>query len=122
MRCRSSKLRMLLSRLLGSRASTRCVLLVSRLRWLGVRDRGLTPFGHPSHPPPPLTHHFASLRTSTQFDTSRADGQFKKTASNEKLMKYIPEFEFTPFEQGAFSSPPLVFHFFFFLSLPPPAR
>lgn len=32
------------------------------------------------------------------FDTSKADGQFKKTASNEKLMKYIPEFEFTPFE------------------------
>ncbi|SCZ97581.1 BZ3500_MvSof-1268-A1-R1_Chr4-3g07266 [Microbotryum saponariae] len=36
----------------------------------------------------------------SQFDTSKADGQFKKTASNEKLMKYIPEFEFTPFEQA----------------------
>lgn len=35
-----------------------------------------------------------------KFDTSKADGQFKKTASNEKLMKYIPEFEFTPFEQA----------------------
>lgn len=34
------------------------------------------------------------------FDTSKADGQFKKTASNDKLMKYIPEFEFTPFDQG----------------------
>ncbi|CDH55862.1 tissue specific transplantation antigen p35b [Lichtheimia corymbifera JMRC:FSU:9682] len=34
------------------------------------------------------------------FDTSRADGQYKKTASNEKLMKYIPDFEFTPFEQA----------------------
>ncbi|KAG0175192.1 GDP-L-fucose synthase [Apophysomyces sp. BC1034] len=32
------------------------------------------------------------------FDTSRADGQFKKTASNEKLRKYLPDFEFTPFE------------------------
>ncbi|KAI3644456.1 hypothetical protein MP228_010620 [Amoeboaphelidium protococcarum] len=32
------------------------------------------------------------------FDTSRADGQYKKTASNEKLMKLLPDFEFTPFE------------------------
>ncbi|KAL0073654.1 hypothetical protein J3Q64DRAFT_1745390 [Phycomyces blakesleeanus] len=32
------------------------------------------------------------------FDTSRADGQFKKTASNEKLRKYLPDFKFTPFD------------------------
>ncbi|KAF7727463.1 GDP-L-fucose synthase [Apophysomyces ossiformis] len=32
------------------------------------------------------------------FDTSRADGQFKKTASNAKLRKYLPDFEFTPFD------------------------
>ncbi|KAK9768691.1 hypothetical protein K7432_000447 [Basidiobolus ranarum] len=35
---------------------------------------------------------------SYEFDTSRADGQYKKTASNDKLRKYIPEFEFTPFD------------------------
>jgi GDP-L-fucose synthase len=35
-----------------------------------------------------------------QFDTTRADGQFRKPASNEKLMKAIGEFQFTPFEQG----------------------
>ncbi|KAL1926155.1 hypothetical protein VTP01DRAFT_6020 [Rhizomucor pusillus] len=34
------------------------------------------------------------------FDTSRADGQFKKTASNAKLMKYLPDFKFTPFDQA----------------------
>ena len=34
------------------------------------------------------------------YDTSRSDGQFKKTASNEKLMKYLPEFEFTDFDQA----------------------
>jgi GDP-L-fucose synthase len=34
------------------------------------------------------------------FDTSRSDGQFKKTASNEKLLKYLPDFEFTPFDVG----------------------
>jgi GDP-L-fucose synthase len=32
------------------------------------------------------------------FDSTKADGQYKKTASNEKLMKYIPDFEFTPFD------------------------
>lgn len=32
------------------------------------------------------------------FDTSKADGQFKKTASNSKLRKYLPNFTFTPFE------------------------
>ena len=34
------------------------------------------------------------------FDTSKSDGQFKKTASNAKLRKYRPDFKFTPFDQG----------------------
>jgi GDP-L-fucose synthase len=34
------------------------------------------------------------------FDTTKADGQFKKTASNAKLRKYLPDFKFTPFEQA----------------------
>jgi len=34
------------------------------------------------------------------FDDSKADGQFKKTASNAKLRKLHPEFKFTPIEQG----------------------
>ena len=34
------------------------------------------------------------------FDTSKSDGQFKKTASNEKLRKYRPDFKFTPFDDG----------------------
>ncbi|CAG8709382.1 327_t:CDS:2, partial [Acaulospora morrowiae] len=32
------------------------------------------------------------------FDTSKADGQYKKTASNEKLLRYLPDFKFTPFD------------------------
>jgi len=32
------------------------------------------------------------------FDTTRSDGQFKKTASNEKLRKLWPEFKFTPIQ------------------------
>lgn len=30
-----------------------------------------------------------------KFDTSKSDGQFKKTASNEKLKKLRPDFKFT---------------------------
>lgn len=34
------------------------------------------------------------------FDSSAADGQYKKTASNAKLRKFLPDFEFTPFPQA----------------------
>lgn len=35
-----------------------------------------------------------------EFDSSKADGQYKKTASNAKLRKYLPDFKFTPFKQA----------------------
>lgn len=35
-----------------------------------------------------------------KFDTSAADGQYKKTASNAKLRRYLPDFKFTPFKQA----------------------
>eukprot|EP00760_Papus_ankaliazontas_P019043 PhM_4_TR17848/c0_g1_i1/m.69084/K02377/TSTA3, fcl; GDP-L-fucose synthase len=34
------------------------------------------------------------------FDTTKADGQFKKTASNLKLKKLLPEFKFTPMKEA----------------------
>lgn len=34
------------------------------------------------------------------FDTSKSDGQFKKTASNAKLRKYLPGYKFTPMEEA----------------------
>lgn len=34
------------------------------------------------------------------FDATKADGQYKKTASNAKLRRLNPEFKFTPIEQG----------------------
>ncbi|KAF7283687.1 hypothetical protein GWI33_023183 [Rhynchophorus ferrugineus] len=34
------------------------------------------------------------------FDSSKADGQYKKTASNSKLRRYLPDFQFTPFSQA----------------------
>uniref|UniRef100_A0A287B110 GDP-L-fucose synthase n=1 Tax=Sus scrofa TaxID=9823 RepID=A0A287B110_PIG len=41
------------------------------------------------------------------FDTTKSDGQFKKTASNSKLRAYLPDFRFTPFKQesGHFTRP-----------------
>ena len=35
-----------------------------------------------------------------EYDTTKADGQFKKTASNAKLRKYLPDFKFTPLSQA----------------------
>merc|ERR1712083_323742 len=34
------------------------------------------------------------------FDTSKTDGQHKKTASNKKLRSLHPEYQFTPMEEG----------------------
>jgi len=35
-----------------------------------------------------------------KYDTTRSDGQYKKTASNDKLRKYLPDFQFTPFDEA----------------------
>ena len=35
-----------------------------------------------------------------QQDTTKSDGQLKKTASTVKLRKYLPDFKFTPLKQG----------------------
>jgi GDP-L-fucose synthase len=35
-----------------------------------------------------------------EFDKSKSDGQYKKTADNSKLMKYLPDFQFTTIESG----------------------
>ena len=34
------------------------------------------------------------------YDTTRSDGQFKKTACNDKIRKYLPDFKFTPFDEA----------------------
>lgn len=39
-----------------------------------------------------------------QNDTNYSDGQLKKTASNKKLRKYLPNFTFTPIKEGIYSS------------------
>ncbi|KAK2183165.1 hypothetical protein NP493_321g00010 [Ridgeia piscesae] len=40
------------------------------------------------------------FKGEVRYDTSKADGQFKKTASNAKLRKYKPDFKFTPIKQA----------------------
>ena len=34
------------------------------------------------------------------FDKTKPDGQFRKPSDNSKLKSYLPNFEFTPIEQG----------------------
>ena len=34
------------------------------------------------------------------FDTAKSDGQYKKTACNDKLMSLYPDFKFTPFPEA----------------------
>ncbi|XP_027140830.1 GDP-L-fucose synthase-like [Larimichthys crocea] len=40
------------------------------------------------------------FKGEVHFDTSLSDGQMKKTASNAKLRHYLPDFTFTPLEEG----------------------
>ena len=34
------------------------------------------------------------------FETDKPDGQFRKPSSNDKLKRYLPDFKYTPIEQG----------------------
>ncbi|XP_058814874.1 probable GDP-L-fucose synthase [Topomyia yanbarensis] len=40
------------------------------------------------------------FRGKLEFDTSKADGQYKKTASNAKLRKLLPDFQFIDFDSA----------------------
>ncbi len=40
------------------------------------------------------------FKGEVKYLTEKADGQFKKTASNEKLRKYRPDFKFTPIKEA----------------------
>ena len=37
-------------------------------------------------------------------DTTKTDGQYKKTASNAKLKRLLPDFKFTPFKEAVQST------------------
>ena len=40
------------------------------------------------------------FKGEVKFLTDKADGQFKKTASNAKLRRYLPEFKFVPTKEA----------------------
>lgn len=40
------------------------------------------------------------FRGKITFDTTKADGQHKKTASNQKLRQHLPDFEFVDFDKA----------------------
>lgn len=40
------------------------------------------------------------FKGKVHFDTTMSDGQLKKTASNAKLRRYLPDFTFTPLQKG----------------------
>ena len=42
----------------------------------------------------------SEFKGAIKFLTDKADGQFKKTASNAKLRKYLPDFKFVPTKQA----------------------
>jgi len=42
----------------------------------------------------------SSLKGEVHFDSTKADGQLKKTASNHKLRQHLPDFKFTPFTEA----------------------
>jgi len=41
-----------------------------------------------------------NFRGKVIFDITRPDGQFRKSSDNSKLMSYLPDFKFTPIEEG----------------------
>lgn len=41
-----------------------------------------------------------NFRGKIVFDSSKADGQYKKTASNKKLRRLLPDFEFVDFDRA----------------------
>ncbi len=45
---------------------------------------------------------FALRDAFVQFDTTRADGQYRKPASNKKVISLMGGFQFTPFPEGEF--------------------
>lgn len=41
-----------------------------------------------------------NFKGSVKFDTTKPDGQFSKKTDNSKLLNYLPNYKFTPFEIG----------------------
>lgn len=42
----------------------------------------------------------SQFQIQIEYDLNCSDGQFKKTANNKKLRGFLPDFKFTPIQQG----------------------
>jgi GDP-L-fucose synthase len=47
-----------------------------------------------------IISHAAKFDGIIEWDKTKADGQYKKTADNSKLRRLLPDFEFTPLSEG----------------------
>jgi GDP-L-fucose synthase len=47
-----------------------------------------------------LLVNYFNFKGKVIFDDSKPDGQFRKPSDNSKLMSYLPDFKFTPIEEG----------------------
>jgi len=63
---------------------------------LSVPEEDEVPIGDVVH----MIAKASGYKGQIKFDTTKADGQFKKTASNAKLKSLNPSFKFTPMEEG----------------------
>ena len=68
--------------------------------WCGVKSG----WCYKTRPPLTLTLPPGWPQGEVKFDSTKADGQYKKTASNAKLRSYLSDFKFTPFTQARLAS------------------
>lgn len=47
-----------------------------------------------------ILNSYKSKQGDIVYDTTKSDGQYRKTASNKKLRSFLPEFKFTPIDQA----------------------
>ena len=71
---------------------------LSLSHYLMNNNNDIIPPYSPSLTHPPLLAAM-DFKGNIVFDTSKSDGQYKKTASNKKLRALYPEFKFTSIEE-----------------------
>ena len=58
------------------------------------------PLSHNIYPNPSNNHVAFEFKGNVVYLSDKADGQYKKTASNAKLRQHLPDFTFTPMRQA----------------------
>lgn len=66
---------------------------------LSIDETGEVSIGHVANLIAQTMSNQLEVRISVRFETTKSDGQFKKTASSRKLRELCPDFRFTPLEE-----------------------